>query len=127
VIWSPDVQYTAKGALTRGTLYDDQDRHHEWLEIGHVAAIWWRPGIDLLGALKGPAGALGIDLRRPYTRLARLTFEVELGGSKISARSPHLSLDAHYAKLFGMADGSPVEIWVWLDSLLTPHEIAADQ
>jgi len=81
----------------------------------------------LLGVFKGPAGALGIDLRRPYTRLARLTLELVMDGMRITARSPHLSLDTHYARLLGMVDDRPAEIWVWLDSLLTPHEIAADQ
>jgi len=119
------VQFTAKGALTRGTLYDDKDRRGEWREIGHVAAIWWRPGIDLLGAFKGPAGAIGIDLRRPYTRLARLTFDFALRGRKFSAKSPQLSLDAHYARLSGTVDDQPAILWVWLDSLLTPQEIQA--
>jgi hypothetical protein len=92
-----------------------------------VAAIWWRPGIDLFGALKGPAGAVGIDLRRPYTRLGRLTIDFEHNGRKISAKSPPLSLDAHYAKLFGLVGNQPTHIWVWLDSLLTPEEIAGGQ
>ncbi len=126
-MWSPDIQYTAKGALTKGTLYDDRNRPGEWREIGHVAAIWWRPGIDLFGALKGPAGAIGIDLSRPYTRLGRLTFDFEHNGRRISARSPHLSLDAHYAKLLGLVDGQPAQIWVRLDALLTPQEITVDQ
>jgi hypothetical protein len=121
------VQFTAKGALTRGTLYDDPDRIGEWREIGHVAAIWWRPGIDLLAAFQGPAGALGIDLRRPYTRLTRLTFDFEANGRKFSARSPQLTLDAHYARLSGTVGDQPARIWVRLDSLLTPQEIADGQ
>lgn len=115
----------ATGALTTGFLYDEPERQGECREVGKIDVTWWRPGpgIDPFRALVNVAGVLGLDLKAPYTKLARLKFHFSSDGKEITADSRELSLEGGYVRLQCQVEGQWTQIWIWLSSLPAPGEV----